>query len=348
MQELTERDPEVRLGEMVRTFAEQDRAELYEALWSSEAAGGRTRWVVAAAGKELVFFEPGLWKTPVHRMTLREAGALRSVQAVRHDDRVYMLAGAARGVYLFDVDQPDQCETYAFDVKPDRPIRGGVNAAAMTAHHLLATHSEVGLLRWEIGWATSEQMIPELTDGAKAVRNVQRVGNDIWLSVDDGVLRLPEGVLVSDQAVIYTGSNAPVTALCAGDQGVFAGNARGDVLRWSLSEPGEPEVLHRGHGRPAETVCIRSAGGVDRLLLADGGPVLLARVLGDSFVCGYDGGGQAVRRAEIADDVFVGLNDTRDRVLCWLPHQPSEPAAALPLAQQLGQRVQDVCLVPEA
>ena len=344
---LSDQNPELGVGDLIRTFSEQERGELYEALWSAETAEGRTRWVVAAAGRDLLFFEPGLWKSPAKQITLSDAGSLRSVQTVGQEERVCLLVGAARGVHVVDVDKLDEHETYLFEAGEGRTIRGGVNAATLTAGHVLGTHSEVGLLRWELGKpAASEQMIAELTAGAKAVRAIQRFGNDLWLSVDDGVLRLPDGILVSSQGVIYTGSSVAITALSVCEQGVFAGNGRGDVLRWAPAEPGDPEVLHRGRGRPVETVRVCSSAGVDRLLFTDGSPVLNAKALGDTFVCGYDGSGQMIRRAEIADDVFVGLNETRDRVLCWLPHQPAEPAAVLPLAQQLAHRVQDVCLVP--
>ena len=69
-------------------------------------------------------------------------------------------------------------------------------------------------------------------------------------------------------------------------------------------------------------------------------------MLGDSFTCRYEAGGQTLRRVEVAEDVIVATNDLRDRIICWHPNEPARPYANVGVAQMTGRSVQDVCLLP--
>ena len=70
-----------------------------------------------------------------------------------------------------------------------------------------------------------------------------------------------------------------------------------------------------------------------------------AQVLGDSFICRYEAGGQTLRRVEVADDLLVATNDLRDRLFCWTPGKPANPKVTIPISRISRQSVQDFCLV---
>ena len=70
-----------------------------------------------------------------------------------------------------------------------------------------------------------------------------------------------------------------------------------------------------------------------------------AKVLGDSFECNYEAGGQTLRRVDVAPDLLVATTELRDRLICWKPGNPDKPFATIALASLTGRSVQDVCLV---
>ncbi len=100
--------------------------------------------------------------------------------------------------------------------------------------------------------------------------------------------------------------------------------------------------------RPVESVQMLASHGVQRLVFADTALHVHARVVGDSFTCHYEAGGQTLRRVEAAPDLIVATNDLRDRLICWAPGDPKQPHATINVSSLIGRSIQDVCLVPQA
>src|SRR3989304_4092144 len=73
LQGLADRSPGVALADLIRTFSERDRAQGYDSLWLMLPPRQRTRWLVAAVGEELLFFDPAGREQPVRRV--RPGGA---------------------------------------------------------------------------------------------------------------------------------------------------------------------------------------------------------------------------------------------------------------------------------
>jgi hypothetical protein len=185
-----------------------------------------------------------------------------------------------------------------------------------------------------------------MTQGAKAVRGVEAFSDRLYCSIDDRIIAWSGSGESAQPANIYTGSRSSITALCPTDAGLYAGNSDGDVLYWSAGSDTEPETIHHGARRAAESVWDMESHGVRRLLFTDTSPQVHAKVLGDSFVCHYEAGGQTLRRVEVADDLVVATNDLRDRLIIWSPARPNRPSAILPIGAMTGRSVQDVTLIP--
>ena len=218
---------------------------------------------------------------------------------------------------------------------------------ALVGKTLLASHSEAGLLRWDLDSPErSESVLAEQTRGAGAVRHVECVGDSVWLTIDHRILRLPLDDLRAEAAVSFDGNAISVTSLCVGETCVVAGTQTGRILCWEVSDPTDPKVLDAGRGRPVESVQLASGGGLDRLVFADSSGGITARFLDDAFGCRYQGGGHEVRRVSVRDDLLAGINAPRDRVLLWRPHEPAAPMAILPVSGWTGHSVQDLCLIP--
>ncbi len=346
LNELAAASPEVKLPDLLRTFSERQRGQLYEALFATEEPTTRTRWLVVAAAEELLFFDPQALDSPNRRLKIDgPTGQARSVRcATVPDQGAVLLVGAATGVYLWPIDRSTPETTFLVSDGPR--VRGGFNAAVLVGERLFATHSELGIHEWDLGEPTSGQpRFASMTAGAKAVRDVEFFDGDLYCSIDDRVIRWPVDDATDRPTHIYTGSAALITALCPTADGLFAGNSDGDILHWAGGRDTEPEVLCRGQKRAAESLWLLASHGVRRLIFTDTSHRVHAKVLGDSFECNYEAGGQTLRRVDVAPDLLVATTELRDRLICWKPGHPDKPYATIALASLTGRSVQDVCLV---
>ena len=348
LKDMAAASPEVELPELLRTFSEHQRGELYEALFASEKPASQTRWIVVAAGDELLFYTPPRLDQPERRLTIAgAAGPVRSVQTARGADQAsVLLLGAATGVYRLPLDRTEPDLTLCVPEPP--AVRGGFNAAVLAGARVFASHSELGLYEWNLHEPGSPRpRFESMTRGTGAVRNVLFAEGSLYCSMDDRIIRWPADDPTDVPAHFYTGSAAPITSLYVTADGVYAGNSNGDVLHWPTGGVTEPERVHRGANRAAESVWLLAAHGVRRLVFTDTSLNVHARVLGDNFACRYEAGGQTLRRVEVAPDLLVATNDLRDRLFCWAPGQPAKPQATIAVARTCGHSIQDACLVAQ-
>lgn len=366
LRSLAEEAPDVDLADLARTFSESERGEVYEALFAASTRTRSTQWIVVAAGTELLFYDPVSGEGPLRTIALGgEVGPVRSVQFARDPDgTLRLLAGAARGVYAVAA----QADTAPMVYPIDQPgeLRGGVNSVALSGDAVLASHSEVGLIRWQ--WDKPDwpvRLLENLTREARAVRNVCFHDGRIYCSVDQTVLAMEADRPTESNVRVYAGSDSLITAVCPAGDGVYAGNADGQILFWpdggaaaavsppltEVSPVKGPQRIHSGPpgaGRPVESVHLLTVGGVSRLIFTDTSLAVHARVIGDTFTCRYEAGGQTLRRVEVAPDLIVATNEVRDRLILWSPGSPAAPSGTITVARQIGHSVQDVCLLPMA
>ncbi|MHC4697024.1 MAG: SPFH domain-containing protein, partial [Planctomycetota bacterium] len=354
--DLAEASPEVELPELIRTFTEQQRGELYGALFALDTPGEQTRWIVVAAGDELMFFDTGRLDSPDRRLKIAgPVGAVRSIQCAWSAVRATvtqggpqggphaLLLGATTGVYRLPIDRSEPDLTLEVPGPPE--VRGGFNAAAGVGDRVFASHSELGLCEWDVSEPNAVRYrFESMTRQAKAVRHVQFFNGDLLCSIDDRIIRWPADEATDKPTHVYTGISATITALCVTAKGVFAGNSDGDVLHWPTGRDSDPERLHMGSRRAAESLWLLATNGVRRLVFADTSPRVRAQVLGDNFACEYEAGGQTLRRVEVAPDLIVATNDLRDRLICWTPGKPDRPTTTIGVSSLCGRSIQDVCL----
>ncbi|UCE59766.1 MAG: hypothetical protein JSU63_20280 [Phycisphaerales bacterium] len=345
--ELAQSSPEVELPELIRTFPEQQRGELYTALFATETPGDHTRWIVVAAGDELLFFDPQSLDGPARRVTIDgPIGGVRSIQVTTGaDGRPALLLGAATGVYRLPIDGTSPDITLSVPYPP--AVKYGFNAAVGVGDRVFASHSELGLCEWNMGDPEAVRYrFQSMTGRAASVRHVQFFEANLYCSVDDRVIGWPADDTAEMPSHVYTGSSSAVTALCATSYGVYAGNSDGDILLWTANRETEPECLYSGYHRAAESLWVVHTGGIPRIIFADTSPRLRACVLGDSFTCEYEAGGQTLRRVEVAPDLMAVTNELRDRLICFKPGQPDRPWATVQVSALCRRSIQDVCLVP--
>jgi hypothetical protein len=344
-----EASPDVELSGLIRSFSESQRGEIYEALFAAATEARVTQWVVVACGSQLLFYDPASGDAPARTVPVNgEVGAVRSVQCLQKTEgSPRLLIGGARGVYELGVESKAVAATFAID--ESIAVRGGINSVALAGERVLATHSEVGLICWERNTPDKPTLLlEERTKNAKAVRNVRMYDGRLYFSVDAGVLATEADNPTESALRIYTGppsANATITALCPAPDGLYAGNAEGQIMMWPY-DGGEATVVHSGSRRPAESIHLLTAGGITRLFFTDTTLAVHTRVIGDTFTCRYEAGGQTLRRVEVAPDLLVATNEVRNRLIHWSPGKPAAPAGTISVARQTGHSVQDVCLLP--
>lgn len=350
LKEMAATSPDVELSELVKTFSERERGEIYQALFAGETPVGKTRWIVVAAGDELLFYDPEIMQEPSRRLKIvGDVGPVRSIQTARvGDGDVVLLLGASSGVYRLPLDRVEPDRVYT--VADAREVQGGFNSAAIAGDRVWASHSELGLHEWASdGAEPSTPRFAEFTKSAKTVRGVQCFDGNLYCAMDNHVVRwLGDDDGDPPEHVVYRGSYSAITCLCPTSVGLFAGNVDGDVLHWSGDRMHDPKRLHTGTSRAAESIWLLDAQGVKRLVYTDTSLHVHARVLGDSYSCRYEAGGQTLRRVEVGDDLIVATNELRDRLICWSPGEPSGPKATVTVSRLCGRTIQDVCLVAQA
>lgn len=345
LKSLADRSPDHDLGNLLATFSEVDRGDLYSALLETDDARSTTERIVVGSGCELLFYDPTLLESPVDRVTIPDTiGPVRSVQT--HLDcsgNRRLFVGAAQGLHELDVDGGGSVVTYIADA--DDSIRGGVNSVALAGNLVFASHSELGLLCWPRGGSSpAGRIMRDRTENAKAVRSVCFYNGAIYFSIDDQVMKIPADGL-DQEPVEFKGSCALISSLWPSVDGIYAGNAEGQVLHWPAGEFDQPEILHAGRQRSVESVTVIDFGGLRRLFYADTSFAVFARVVGDAYTCRYEAGGQTLRRVEVAPDLIVATNEMRDRLICWRPSRPSAPESVASVSQLTGHSIQDVCLI---
>jgi len=348
LQEQADRDPDVNMIDLLKTFPEADRGELYAAIFATAEKHADTRSIVVGSGSELLWYDPQALDAPTRRYTLPDiVGALRSVQTdLDPTGGRRLLIGAAGGVHELDPDANESPTTYRTGT--DRETRGGVNAVTFAGERIIASHSELGLLAWQRGEdQPAERLFRDRTEDVTAVRAVRFSDGHLFFSIDNVVYRAGPNLDAGELAV-FTGSTAIITAVCPARDGIYAGNANGELLHWSTDAPAEPKVLSASRQRAAESVVMLDLGGMGRLFYTDTSLAVFARVVGDSFICRYEAGGQTIRRVEVAPDLIVATNDVRDRIICWNPGEPLKPYGVATVSRLTTHSIQDVCLIPFA
>ena len=343
LKEMTAASPGVELPELIRTFSETQRGQLYEALFATATPTVSTQWIVVVCGDELLFFDAKNPAEPSRR--LRVDGAAGPARSVRMSEDGVLLVGAAKGVYAWPLDRVSPERTFV--VAGEFSVRGGVNAVVRTGDILAATHSELGICEWT--WHDGkprDRRFADRTRGAKAVRDIICSDGACYCSINDRIVRWRPDSDSQEPEAEYAGARSIISALEPSQGGVYAGTGGGDLLHWPMERTENPETLDRGLDRPIESLWLQRFHGVRRVVYTDTSPRVHARVLGDSFTYHYEAGGQTLRRVEVAPDLLVATNELRDRLICWSPSRPDQPSHIIHVGKLSGRNVQDVCLVP--
>ncbi|MFC1706421.1 hypothetical protein ACFL59_06290, partial [Planctomycetota bacterium] len=234
--------------------------------------GLRSRRVLLVHGKQALAYDPG---TNMRKDAPREVydfercglGYLRSVRVLRTPLGRTVACGAQNGVYLVPEGAgADRAKELGFSAAPRG--QGGVNSIAYFDGWVYATHSEMGLYRWDMDQIVRpEPLFQQETARHDSTRGV--------IVTTDGKLYFASGPDVfgcdllrpKSPLVRFSGTEASITTFVVTAREVFAGVRNGRVLRWALADPGSPRELNIRKANPIYMLRIAELNGEPHLLV---------------------------------------------------------------------------------
>jgi len=334
-------DSSVQWHELLPALSPAERGRLLENLWRITPDRRIAEAIVIVVDNECIWLDPAGPDQIVRRVTMsEELGGLRSVTTC--DARRLLLVGAARGLWVLHAASGEVVGKY--EVPDAREPRTGFNAAAVVGDSMFATHSQLGCWSWPLDRPSEARSLLEPADG---VPNTVRAA----ATTDDGrmLFAADDCVHVYDADGRSLGTRDTggriIHCLAVVDDAVIAGASNGMLLRDTLDESQELwEVVHRA---PAaiETVQARRWNDLVELVVPSGSQGVCGVYTDEGVVARLLESSTPIRRAWACDDVIVGLNEWRDRLIVMNANLPGRTGRDVPIARLLGHSIQDAAIV---
>ena len=316
------------------------RGRLLENLWRITPDRHIARAIVVAAGEECLWLDPAEPEHVARRTTLpHDLGGLRSVTFLR--SRNWLLAGAARGVWALDGDTGKIVARFSV---PDTPApRTGFNAATSVGGRLVATSSQLGCWSWALDDPTDARAILEPIDGIP--RRIRAA-----VATDDGraLLAADDCVHVwdprTDTLGVLRSADATIASMNVLDDWLFVGTTSGRLYRLSLAQPGDWWLIHQTTDA-IETVQARRWNDLVEVVVPAGPRGVCGVFCEENVVTTLLESPTPIRRAWACDDVVLGLNHLRDRLVVMNANVPRRAGRVARIARLTGHTIQDACLV---
>jgi hypothetical protein len=281
------------------------------------------RDAMIAAGRYLIRLETDSGQTQAVSVP-DEIGPLRSAQV---DPVGRLLLGGQSGVAIDDNVYPIHA-----------PTERGINSVAIDpAGMVVAAHSELGLLRWDLRSAQSLDAIP--LAGAPA-RHLVAIDDRMVFSAGERVLRLD-----GDRVVDCHQSSGQVIAI----------QPLGEVV-WVIRNNGACDPLPRStligsragfrRSQSLTAADLIEVQGLRGLVLAgETGPVELVSVAGAPLL-ELHGPHRSLRMICVCGQAIVGITADRQLAIVWQIDRPNQPAHVINLVARHGHRASDICCAP--
>lgn len=277
-------------------------------------------------------------------------GPLRSICQASVRGESVLLAGARDGVWL--IPWPDDgAASIRFPFGSRSGEKLGVNSLLVAHGFLYATHSERGLVRWQLSHpANAERVHVAAWDGAKTVRSLTRLDADRFLfAADDRVLVSIRGEGEAD--LLFCEPNGEtITALSLYEHTLFVGTKAGSLYVFDLIfRRSQPLLAHEE--APINSLSLVKRD--DEAFLVIGSrnrAVSLLNLEGVQDRLLFSSGRILLKSAVASPSQVVAIDGKQERVFLWPLESPCDAPAVLSVYEELGQHVQDLCILrlPEA
>lgn len=301
--------------------------------------------VIVTAGSRVLLFDPSDFTGSCR---LIDAGFnLRSARIHLSGGKPLIFAGGKRQISA--IDPATTHAVAAYPLPQEKKPKGGVNASAVWKNRMFATHSELGLIEWDL----SKPNVPgltihaDLTALAATVRAATTTA-DGWLYFASG--RTVYGVdLDKGTPPVAFAPQTPsgVTAIAVGERLIVAGCGSGNegaLSIWDRRDPSRAVGVIRRNA-PIGSVRLTSIGGVPHMLFTCRDHGVTARVLGQTLETHYDAGEHSVILAEGGSDHVVAVDHNGRFLIAWDAARPAKPRKVIDLNAYTDQAVYDLAPV---
>jgi len=333
-------DERMQWHELLPALSPADRGKLLENLWRLTPDRNVAASIVIVAGRECIWLDPAQPERIVRRVTLaEELGGVRSVGFSPVGNR--LLVGAARGVWALDASSGEI--TGRFEVPNGEMPRTGFNAAVIMGERLYATNSALGCWSWSLDDPSDAQ--PVLVPEGGVPRRTRAV-----VATDDGrVLFAADDCVQSFQpdtgelSVLSSGTDV-IHCMTVRDGKLFVGTGDGKLFRVDIDHPDDWWLVQQFMS-PVESVQARRWSDLVELVVPAGARGVSGIYDEQSVVTNLLSSATPIRRVWACDDLIVGLNQLRDRLVVMNANLPERTGREARLARLTGQSIQDACIV---
>ncbi|MDB5301383.1 MAG: hypothetical protein JWO87_3046 [Phycisphaerales bacterium] len=353
--------PEISPGRVLQQMNPADQGAMLQSLLMAAANEQAAQKLWAVAGPYLIRVDargtdgrvapkPELFPLPP---TL---GPLRSVQAADVDGRRVLLVGARSGFLLVHPDAPAEARAY-HDQGVNSP--NGFNRVAWwpKRRQFLATHSEGGLVAWDIDSPDAPAKVvrldalgagpaqPTIPSGTGSIRSTGQPGPRNLQFLDDSTLIFSVGNRLhfwdgASASALAPDSDAEIVAIVPDDRQVFAVHEDGMI---SAIERASKQKLsaQRRAGRVQSAGTLPWLGSARLLIAGDQGPVQCIG-LDDPLVTQYASPYRGLRVITGSADLVAGVSPDRQRLVLWNSWDGRQAAAELYVVALTRHRIADV------
>ncbi len=243
-------------------------------------------------------------------LAIAELGSIRSIKLLNIEEKLTLTIGLMRGIIVWHPNTPR-----IFRYTQSQESTQGYNSIAYYNPFLYATHSEYGLIRWDIREQPSkgENILAKLLNKSRTIRAIQCLGEDLYFANNEKVFVVPAHSPQKSNSKIYLGNASEITSLVATEEGIYAGNSQGEVLFWDKNNTKTPQICAK-YSHPI--FMLRRNSSTQDILIAAKEPALLAinphshkvkRYLADQLISWIDG----------ASNILIGIGEDLETIYVW-------------------------------
>ena len=329
-----------RWHELLPALSPAERGRLLENLWRITPDRRVAQAIVVAAGGECLWLDPAEPEQVARRNAPPdELGGLRSVAFLPR--RNWLLAGAARGVWALDA--ADGSVVARFAVPGEPAPRTGFNAATSAGGRLVATSSQLGCWSWALDDPADARPVLEPADGVpRRVRAVVATDDGRILFAADDCVHLWDPQ--ADALSVLGSADAVIASMNVLGEWLFVGTTSGRLYRVALEQPDDWWLIYQA-ADAIESVQARRWHDLVEVVVPAGPRGVCGVFCEENVVTTLLESTTPIRRAWACDDVVLGLNHLRDRLVVMNANVPERAGRVARIARQTGHTIQDACLV---
>jgi hypothetical protein len=327
-------------GQILSTFADTDQSQMLAALLAAQAsAQPSSLWFVAG---------PAIWRIVDGAAPLAPAinlpeslGPLRSINPSTIDAHPVLLAGASRGVWI--IDPASAAPPIPFDM-PGLNSPMGFNSAQIAAGRLWASHSQAGLVAWDLNMPHAPVTVMADMIEAQSPRRLHARDDRILFSAGASVCTVdPDGQLKKSP---LDSASSSILGLVPAENWCALVGADGQVRRL------DPLSLTPAAGAQQRCGPVSAAARLpwldsSRLLLAtEDGPVFCVG-FDDTLVTQYISPHRGLRVLAASPNRIAAVTSDRQRLIQWNTWDGTRVVSDIHIASVARHRIADIAFVPD-